>query len=139
MGLIPLAFSMSLCAGDNGWLFAHFNFRTNPCNTQDSLQNGSIISQKPHQVVLHMTFKHNIHLMHMTDIGRTSSCSAKPMPATSDTRLPKPADAKVEKPSFTPSVASISSPATSCSQKRQLQNSIVEALLISSAEHRKCC
>jgi hypothetical protein len=61
------------------------------------------------------------------------------MPATSDTRLPKPADAKVEKPSFTPSVASISSPATSCSQKRQLQNSVVEALLISSAEHRKYC
>lgn len=70
---------------------------------------------------------------------RTSSCSAKPMPATSDTRFPKPADAKVEKPSFTPSVASISSPATSCSQKRQLQNNIVEALLISSAEHGKCC
>lgn len=47
----------------------------------------------------------------------TSSCSANPMPATSETRFPKPAEAKVENPSLTPRVASISSPATSCSQK----------------------
>jgi len=46
MGLIPLAFSMSRCAGDNGWLFAHFNFLTNPCNTQHgSFHHGGIISQ----------------------------------------------------------------------------------------------
>lgn len=56
------------------------------------------------------------------------------MPATSDTRLPRPADAKVEKPSFTPSVASISSPATSCSQKRQLHKSAIAICYVPSTQ-----